>query len=266
MKNKILIFLVLVCILNSSGLSEESDLDFVLEKMFNQIEKLEKEVKDIIFSAEIKYKHRKRRWKREGNITMKSRVYVKGTDKYYKEILSINVDGKELNYEEMKRVLKEIEKWEENGINGDRHGALSSQHFKDNYNFHLFGERTWNNIQVWKVGFQYKKAEEIVGFICISKEDYNIVYIESERIPDDMDDKIERLEMCATYSMVKGYSFLKEFELRMKLGYSSLKQVKFECSFSDFKINNELDDEFFELREKPFGLEPFSTLQEKIGE
>lgn len=245
------------CILPSILLSEKPDLDLILERTINKIEKMENEVKDYICTTEIEYTFRIKSYTDEERIKIKGSSYFGDSNKMYFEVRSININGREINQEEIEKVVNNMDKWEKNGINGANNAFPRSQMMREDFNYCFFGERIWNDIAVFKLGFQHKERKEIVGCIWISKSNYNIVYIESEIIVDDMDDRIESLMIYGTYSMIEGYFFLTDFEIRLKLISSLITNVIFNGSLSEYRVNIGLSDEFFKLKKNTIGIAPF---------
>ncbi len=237
----ILIFYILTEVPAVSG---EPDLEDIIERIkARQIEFL-KEVGDTMFMAESIYREKKKNGDVKKRVVTRKRIYTRGIDKRYDEYLSMIVNGRELNKEEMEKQL------EKDRRNDNQMKMPLTPEGEGAYDFFLLGSDNLNGVDVWIIEFRAKKRgkEYVNGRGYITKDTCDI--IRAELTPAKISRLVKKLSVCVTSARIQGYWVPVKFEVEVKIKLSFLyyKHITIEETYSDFRLNNKFDDSIFETK------------------
>ncbi len=223
---------------------EEPDLATIIERAKEQQQKALEEVEDAIFMAESIYIERKKDGNVKKEVVTQKRIYTKGTNKRYDEYLSRSVNGRKLSKREMEKEVKKEER---------DYGELKlplTPEGEGAYNFYLVDSDTINGVDAWTVEFRAKERKKgcFDGKGYISKESFDV--IRAELAPAKISRLVKSLSVCVTFGYVQGYWLPAKFEVDVEIKVSFLyyKHVTIEETYSDHRLNNELDDSIFETK------------------
>ncbi len=221
---------------------EEPDLGYIIEKVTAQQLKVLTEIQDSICISNSIYREMKKDGRLKKEVLTKKCTYVKGIDKRYDEYLSMSVNGRELDAKELKKEAKKARK-------DDREVKLPLTPAGEGaYDFHLAGSDVCNGMDVWLLDFRAKerKDEYINGRGCISKDTFDVVHI--ELTPAKLSRIIKTLDVSVVFDRVQGYWIPVKFraDVEVQLSFLYYRYITIEETYSEYKLNNQLDDSIFE--------------------
>ena len=223
------------------------DIQEILRKVDIRQKEIKKEVTDVTYLAKTVYKEMDKDGNPKKEVLIQKRVYKKNDDRQSEEFISMVIDGKTLNKEE---VEKEATEWQKN--NSKNKGAKSplDEECNNDYIFKLLGSSSIGNHPVWVIEFKSKKEEEnyINGKAYILKDKYDIAQVDFA--PAKIPSVIRNIGLSLTYSDIQGYWLLTKFQMSMRVNVKFIfsvyyKDINVEDLYYQHKINTGLDDSLF---------------------
>lgn len=220
----------------------------ILKKIETRQQELQKNITDVTYLAKTIYKETDRGGNSKKEILVQKRVYVKNTDKLHEEFISMVINGKKLDKDEMKKQSKE---WQKNNSRSKNTKSPLDNKYREYYNFKLLGSSVINKLPVWVIEFKSKKQEEnyINGKAYILKDKYDIAKVDF--VPAKLSSVIRDIEMSLIYSEIEGYWLPTKFEMAMKLDVKVVfnmyyKEIEIEDVYYQHKINTGIEDSLFD--------------------
>lgn len=230
-----------------STASRETTLEEIIEQVKLQQAKTSKEVEDAVFSAEFVYRESKKGDELEKELVGRRRVYMRNDGKRHEEFLSMTLNGKELKGKDLEKQIKD---WKKRAKSQQESKMPLTKEGEGAYDYRLVGDGTWNEIDVWIVGFSAKEKKDkyVNGTAYVSREEYNLVGLEFS--PAKTSRVIKSMGMSLTYSEIQGHWMPVKFTMDMKIRIGLLvdmfyRHITVEDIYSDYKFNSQLADSVF---------------------
>lgn len=251
MKNLKQIFttIIIICscfILTNTILSKEPDIDYIIQRAKQNQMKVYNEVENAIFMANGNFKEIGKDSKVEKEVTTERRIYAK-KEKRHEEYISMTVNGKKLNEQEMQDELKD---WQKRGKAQSETKMPLTPEGDGAYNFRLIGSQKIKGADTWVISFEPKQKKDgyIVGKGYISKNDFKLLRIEFS--PAKTSKVIDHINLALDYSDFNGYWMPAKFkmDLKIKIVFLYSKQIIVEDSYLQYQFNGKFDDSIFESK------------------
>lgn len=246
----IYVIFIIICsyfISQQSAISKETDIDYIIQNARQTQLKLYKEVNTTIFYAQGLYKEKNKEGKVEKEILTERRIYVNKDNKRHEEYLSMIVNGKKLNREEMEKELKD---WRKRGKPQTETRMPLTPEGDGAYNFRLLGSQKVKGIDTWVIAFEPKQKKDgyVTGKGYISKDNFSVLRMEFA--PAKLPKVIENINLALNYDKVENYWIPAKFEMEMKIKVGLLidlyyKHITVEDTYSQFVLNSKIDDSIF---------------------
>ena len=226
----------------------DSECSKIIDGIFRQQEKMEREIADVIFDAKYYYLETDTRGEvKKSNITLR-RVYMKGFEKQKHEFLAMRVNNRELSPEEMAQSQSEWRR-QETMIKKTKMPFLPR--LRKDYEYFMAGEDTSKNLKVWKIGFRPKRRREgyVRGFACVSEQDSNVVRLQF--VPVRLPFVLKNFQIIIDYARQDGYwlpaKFSMETDVQVKIILTFYQRhISIKEEYSNYRFNNGLNDDFFD--------------------
>ncbi|MBU1076953.1 MAG: outer membrane lipoprotein-sorting protein [Spirochaetes bacterium] len=246
---KLLIIIIITFI--GFNLYAGKQLDLILSKLIENDEKFREQIKDYTYDADSVALE----LDDDGTVEKKTeafrKVYIKMPDKMHEDYISMKINGKDLNREEIEEELEERRK------RGKKRAFISpfNKALRDKYRFTLMGEKNWDKRDVWIVGIQAKEEKEdlINGKVYVLKSNYRVVFMDF--VPAELPGVIKKAGMRMIFSEQQGHWLPKKFEMEMHIKVKfliSLADIRLKVidKYSNYKVNTGLKDSFFKEKEE----------------
>lgn len=224
----------------------QTNFDNILNGVFRNQDKMDKEIRDVIFDGNFSYQESNNKGQVLKTIASRRRIYSKGYDKQKSEYSEMIINGEVLTEEQMKKELKKNR--------GEMQTKLPfAKDFRDKYEFTYLGEETWHNKPVWKIGYQpkHKAKDNIKGFAYILQNDTNVV--QYQFIPTGLPFVLKNFNIILDYFKIEKYWVPEKFSLEMELDVKVVfslahKFIRMQEQYSNYKFNTNIPDSFFDTR------------------
>ncbi|MEO0071884.1 MAG: hypothetical protein ABIK10_00385 [candidate division WOR-3 bacterium] len=220
------------------------DLNSILNGVFTKYDRIARELQDAICYGDFYYLETDDKGETLKIITAKRKIYSKGFHRLKSEYLEMTENNKLLSKQEIARRLR-------SSRGEDRSYLPFEKEFRNQYNFYLLGDETYNGLSVWVIGFNPKRKGRgyIQGQAKISKKDSSIIALSF--VPTGLPFVIKDFKITLDYGWFGNYWMPQKFLLKMELDVKVLvslvhKHITVHEEYYGYTFNNGLLDSFFE--------------------
>lgn len=246
-------FLILLLVFRAPFAWAEGDrLEHILSTLRRAEEEMQGSVYETVYTARatvIEWEDPSRTRAASTNESLR-RVYTRRPDQVHEEYLSMTVDGRALDPEEIQR---ELARQRRGGRRDGRFRSPFSPEMADQYEFTLLGSEDFEGQAAWSVGFRPRvpAADLVEGVLRVSGDGYHPLVVEMR--PAKPPAVLQELTVSMRFAPVLGYWLPERFSMQMRLRVRFLvtfadRVLSIDDRYSDYRINPGIPDEVFAAR------------------